>query len=275
MNIMYCGDRNVERGLMMSAMSLKNHTNEKLSVFILTAGVEYGGKVYKPIGADFAERVEEMLKSRNPKSSVTLIDAGESFLRELPSANMDTRFTPMCMLRLFADEAREIPDRVLYLDCDVLCLGDFKSFYRTDLSDCEIAGVPDRYGRFLFSHPRLSLNYLNSGVLLMNIKQIRQSGLFRRCRELCRNEKMFMPDQSALNRLAVKKKTPRVYNEQGRIKDETVFKHFTTFFKFFPRVRAVTVKPWDVDGLHNVLHIYEFDELIDEYRKEITNASND
>lgn len=36
---------------------------------------------------------------------------------------MGTRFTPCCMLRLYADRIPELPDRLLYLDTDVLCAG--------------------------------------------------------------------------------------------------------------------------------------------------------
>ena len=176
---------------------------------------------------------------------------------------MRTRFTPMCMLRLFADRVAEIPDKVLYLDADVLCRGDFAEFYSTDISDVELCGVPDRYGRWFFGR-----GYLNSGVLLMNMANIRNSRLFEKCRALCRDKRMFMPDQSALNKLAVKKKAKRKYNEQGKIKNDTVFKHFTTFFRFFPYIRAVTVKPWDVKKLHSELNIYEFDDIIRRYENE-------
>ena len=70
-----------------------------------------------------------------------------------------------------------------------------------------------------------------------------------------------MPDQSALNKLAVKKKVSAVYNEQGKIKEATVFKHFTTFFKFLPYFRSVTVKPWQIERLHSELEIFEFDDI--------------
>ena len=101
----------------------------------------------------------------------------------------------------------------------------------------------------------------------MNMSNIRKSGLFEKCRSLCRDKKMFMPDQSALNKLAVKHKVPAKYNAQGKIKPDTVFKHFTTFFKFFPYIRAVTVKPWHTDKLHNELKIFEFDDIIEEYQR--------
>ena len=76
-----------------------------------------------------------------------------------------------------------------------------------------------------------------------------------------------MPDQSALNKLAVKQKVSAKYNAQGKIKSDTVFKHFTTFFKFFPYIHSVTIKPWHKDKLHSELKIYEFDYILDEYER--------
>jgi len=162
----------------------------------------------------------------------------------------------------------ELPDRILYLDADVLCRADFSPLYDQDLSHVEIAGVPDRYGKWFFGN-LFKHDYLNSGVLLMNMANIRKSGVFQRCRDMCRDVRMFMPDQSALNKTARKGKLPARYNEQGRIKPDTVFKHFTTFFRFFPYVRAVTVKPWQTDRMHRELGIFEFDDILDAYQRSI------
>ncbi|MBO7536056.1 MAG: glycosyltransferase family 8 protein, partial [Bacilli bacterium] len=93
----------------------------------------------------------------------------------------------------------------------------------------------------------------------------RKDDLFSKCRKMCRDEKMFMPDQSALNKLAIKKKVKRRFNEQGRIRKNTVFKHFTTFFRFFPWFKAITIKPWDIDKVHNKLKIHQFDDVLEEY----------
>ena len=79
---------------------------------------------------------------------------------------------------------------------------------------------------------------------------------------------MFMPDQTALNKLASGKKIcDRRFNEQRRTKTETVFRHFSTTFRFFPRFRTVTVKPWDTERVHSVLSIHEFDGILNEYLK--------
>lgn len=170
------------------------------------------------------------------------------------------------MLRLFADTVPEIPDKILYLDADVLCRANFSRLYYSDITNIEIAGVADKYGKWFFGNV-FKHNYLNSGVLLMNVKNIRKSGVFAACRKLCCNKKMFMPDQTALNKLAIKKKIPTCYNEQGRIKKNTVFKHFTTYFKFFPFFKTVTVKPWEQEKLHKKLKIFEFDYIFEEYKR--------
>lgn len=257
LNILYCGDQNITQGVLMSTLSLCKHCNKKLNIYILTATVGN----HKAIEREFAVTLEKEVQSVNENSTVTLLDLSEKFHSYLPVANMNTRFTPLCMLRLFADEVAELPDKLLYLDTDVMCRKDISSLYNTDIEDVEIMGVPDRYGKWFFGNI-LKHDYLNSGVLLLNMKNIRESGLFLKCRQMCRDKKMFMPDQSALNKLANKRKLPDIYNEQGKIKPDTVLKHFTTFFKFLPYFRAVTIKPWDEDKLHSQLHVFEFDDII-------------
>lgn len=270
MNILFCGDQNVYDGICLSAHSLCRHTGENLNIFILTASIPG----HLAITGDYAQKLQDMLRQKNRADHVHLIDASDVFAIYQPTANMDTRFTPYCMLRLFADMIPQIPDKILYLDTDVLCRAGFDDFYHTDISNAEIAGVPDRYGKWFFGNI-FKHDYLNSGVLLMNMTNIRHSGLFQKCRELCRDKKMFMPDQSALNKLAVKKKLPDRFNEQGKIKQDTVFKHFTTFFKFFPFFRAVTIKPWHTERMHSELEIFEFDDLLNEYQRSKENEQRD
>ena len=260
MNIMFCGDKNAAVGILFCVGAICRHEKSQINFFVLTADVD---GVIKGIEPDFSKTLGCAARKGNPQNRVTLLDISETFSSCLPTANMSTRFTPACMLRLFADLVPEIPDKILYLDTDVLCRKSFRSFYDTDISDIEIAGVPDRYGKWFFGNI-LRHNYLNSGVLLMNMKNIRSSGLFGKCRLRCRDKKMFMPDQTSLNKLSVKRKVPRKFNEQANIRDDTVFKHFTTFFYFLPVIHYVTVKPWEKEKMHKILGIYEFDYLFEE-----------
>ncbi len=262
MNILFCGDENVCEGIFLSSLSLAKYNADELNIYILTASTNG----HTAIGGAFAEKLQTVLKEKIESNRVFLIDITETFADYLPLANMSTRFTPLCMLRLFADKIDVIPDKILYLDADVMCCSSVGVLYALDISDVEIAGVPDRYGKWFFGNI-LRHDYLNSGVLLMNMKAIRESGLFERCRRTCRDKRMFMPDQSALNKLAKKKKLPEKYNCQGKMKRDTILKHFTTFFKFFPYFHPVTIKQWDTDRLHNELKIFAFDDILEEYQR--------
>lgn len=266
MNVLYCGDKNIADGLMISALSLLNNVCEPINVYILTVGFESKGRVCEPLPSKLADFLDAKFKETNPENSVTLVDATEVFKTELPFANLETRFTPCCMLRLFADIIPDIPDKILYLDTDVVCRKDCSEFYSQDMQGFEVAGVLDRYGKWFFRSNIFKMDYLNSGVLLLNLRLIRESGMFRECRKRCADKKMFMPDQSAINKLSKAKKIlPRCYNEQRISKNDTVFQHFTTSFRFFPYIRTVSVKPWHVDRLHSELGIYEYDGLLAEF----------
>lgn len=257
MNILYCGDSNIKQGVLMSALSLCKNCDERLSVYILTANVQK----HKAIENSFADILKNSALKFEKEIDVYIYDLSKEFGSFLPKANMDTRFTPLCMLRLFADTVEGLPDKLLYLDSDVMCRKDFTDFYNADISEVEILGVADRYGKWFFGNI-FKHDYLNSGVLLLNMKNIKKSGLFCKCRQMCADKRMFMPDQTALNKLSKKSKAPKKYNEQGSIKNDTVFKHFSTFFRFFPYFHAVTIKPWDREKLHTQLKISEFDDIL-------------
>lgn len=269
MNILFCGDRNVQDGLLIAVLSLLKNTSKKLDIYILTLDMTMNDKVYRPVDKAFTEYLNNELSARyKDRLQVRLIDTTEFFKSETPAANLSTRFTPCCMLRLFADKLDELPDRILYLDTDVICRKDFSDFYYQDMDGVELAGVLDYYGSWFFRKNILKRDYLNSGVLLMNMAELRKTGLLSKCRHMCTTKKMFMPDQSALNKLSVSKHIcERKYNDQRRLHTDTVFQHFTTHFRFFPYIRTETVKPWQTEEVTTVLHISktEYGELFADY----------
>lgn len=266
MNILYSGDGNTLDGIIISVLSLCKAVDEPINVFILTSSVESEERKYKPLPPDFAEFLEDVMKVYDARHSVKLYDISDMFREELPTANMGTRFTPCCMLRLFADKVEDIPDRILYLDNDVICRLSPLDFYYQDLDNSSLAGVLDYYGSWFFRKNIFRRDYLNSGVLLLNMKRIRENGLFRKCREKCRDDEMFMPDQSALNKLCEDKIICKgKYNAQRRGHKNTVFRHFTTSFRLFPWFHSVSVKPWNIEGMHETLGEYEYDALLADY----------
>ena len=259
MNILFCGDRNVQDGLLIAVLSLLENTQEHLDIYVLTLDMSMNGRIYSPIEQTFVDYLNETVSAQYDDRLYTkLIDTTDLFKDETPDANLSTRFTPCCMLRLFAYKIDEIPDRILYLDTDVICRRDFGDFYYQNMDGVEIAGVLDYYGSWFFRKNIFKRDYLNSGVLLMNMCELRKKGLLSSGRHMCTTKQMFMPDQSALNKLSVSKRIcDRKYNDQRRLHSDTVFQHFTTHFKFFPYVRTETVKPWQTEEVTTILHIPE------------------
>lgn len=267
MNILICGDINIEKGLLITAISLVKTNKEPLHFYILTISLEANGKTYEAIPDSFIDFVSEYIKQYNSENSIKKFDVTQHFLNEKPEINLGTRFTPCCMLRLYADLVPEIPDKILYLDNDIICRRDISSFYDTDMTDYDMGGVLDYYGSHIYKKNIFVRDYLNSGVLLLNMKRIRENGFFKNCRHLCMTKKMFLPDQAALNKLTKNKKYfSHIYNDQRWLHKNTCLKHFTTTFRFIPKFRTVTVKPWDIERVHSVLKFYEFDGLLGEYQ---------
>lgn len=264
MNILYCGDSNIYDGLIISVLSLVKYEKDELHIYIFS--MDYLDK--RSISLKECEVLNKIVKDVNENSFVKLIDVEKYFKACLPKSNIDTMFTPYCMLRLYADLVPELPSKILYLDNDVVAYNSFKCFYNLDNKNYELVGARDFYGQYLYSKNKIKKDYLNSGVLLLNLELIKKSGSFEKCREMCQNKKMLLPDQAALNKYCKPKKiVKRKYNEQHALKKDTVFRHFTTTFKFFPYFRTQKVKPWNVDRLHEILKCHEFDDILDEYKK--------
>lgn len=267
MNILFCGDSNAEDGVLITTLSLLQHEQE-LHLYILTMKTKNDEKNFYPFSDHAVSLIDHLIKEKNPRSTVQLIDITELYEKEAPHPNQNTRFTPYAMIRLFADEIPGLPNRILYLDNDIIIRKDITNFYNQSLDNIEFIGVLDFFGRWFFHNQWKIFDYINSGVLLLNLKYIKQTGLFSKVRYLMRTKKMFFPDQTALNKLAKQKKiAPRRFNEQRKLHKNTVIQHFTTTFRFIPYFHMLTVKPWDVERVHSVLHIHEYDDILNEYLK--------
>ena len=139
MNVLYCGDGNIEDGLIISILSLLKNAKTNLKVYVLTINSKewnIDGVTDKCIDV-----LDNKMKLINKENSIKKFDITEIFEKELPAKNMKTRFTPCCMLRLFADEISELPDKILYLDNDVICRKDCQEFYNQDMEKYEFARV--------------------------------------------------------------------------------------------------------------------------------------
>lgn len=267
-NILFCGDHRAEDGVLIVTLSLLHHVKEPLNIYVLTMKTATETRRYEPFSQKAADLLTQQLQSYNPQNTLHLIDCTELFNESQPSANMNSRFTPYSMLRLYVDLIPDMPDRLLYLDNDVICREPFDDFYYQNLTGVQVVGVLDHYGKWFFHHQMRMADYINSGILLLNLPEIKETNLFVKARRMIATRHMFMPDQAAINRLShAKKIAPRRFNDQRRLHHDTVFQHFTTSFRFFPWFHILTVKPWQINNVHKDLRLHEYDGLLEEYRQ--------
>ena len=263
-NIMFTGNYKVYDGMLIASISILKHCKSPITCYILTMDLTEEHPNFRPISINQATRLELLYQETNPLSKVILIDVKDIYLRELKdSPNSKSAYTPYTLLRLLTDKIDGIPDKLLYLDTDIIANGNIEELYNIDVSNYEIAGARDYYGKIFF-YPR----YLNAGVLLMNINKIKESGLLSKATRMCNKRKVFLPDQTAINRHARKKLiVSSNYNEQKKLKSNTIIRHFSMTLKFFPKFKKQNIKPWHIDDMHNILGIYEFDDTLKRYQE--------
>jgi lipopolysaccharide biosynthesis glycosyltransferase len=116
----------------------------------------------------------------------------------------DTHVSKTSLLKYYIADALPELDKVIYIDSDVLVLHDLNELYNTNIEDKYLAVVKDPSWFFENGHV-LELNlsergfYFNSGVMLMNLKKIRDDGLVKKLEDYTNNNFRTYMDQDALN----------------------------------------------------------------------------
>ena len=263
-NIMFCGNYKVFDGILTCALSIMKRSDltEPLKFYLLTMNVSHIKPEYLPISAEQTAFLKDVVKKYNPKNEVVLIDVTKTYQEEFAdSKNEQSKYSPYAMLRVFADIVDGMPEKILYLDCDLLFNRDIRLLYNIDLQGYEYAVARDHYGKYLV-YP----NYINSGVLLLNLKEIRKTGLFVKARKTLREKKLIFPDQSAIRINTQKKKMlPQKFNDQKFLHKHTVVRHFSKRLFWLPYPHTENIKQWHVEKVHKIFKYTQFDDILDEY----------
>ncbi len=266
-NLMFAGNRKVFDGMVITLLSLTKHTSTPVNVYCLTMDLKDLNENYLPIDKIQAKTLMDILRRKNPESNLYLLDLTKKFRSEMEmSVNFHTSFTPYCMLRLFADKLEVIPDKIIYLDTDTIINKDLTRLYDIDVQNYELAAAPDIYN---WTSPFRWFRkfYFNSGVLLLNMKKIRETEMFSRARQTCVKRKMLYADQDALNKASkLVKHLPIIFNAKDKYYKEIIVHHFCNVrqgkFKFFGKWWN-RIKPWHVESVKKQMHAY--DDILDEY----------
>lgn len=264
-NILFSGNEGVFDGVLTCMLSIlkRTQTKEPFQFIIYTMDVSHLKPEYVPISEEAANFLDGVAKEYNPQNVVRRVDVTEVYLREFGGCpNEQCYCSPYTLLRLFADLIENMPDKLLYLDIDVMFNRDITLLYDIDVSDYEYAAARDHYGKYL-----LNPNYINAGVLLFNMKRMRETGLLEKARELIKTKKMLFADQDAIYRsTTAKKMLPQKFNDQKFLhKKSTVVRHFSKRLFYLPYPHTANIKQWKVSQIHKVFRYYSFDDELYEY----------
>ena len=264
MNLLYAGNYKVFDGVMTSMLSVLKRTKvkEPFKIFILTMDVSHLKEEYKPINEKQLEVLALAAKKYNEKNEIKCIDVTDIYDKEFAgSPNEQCYCSPYTLLRLFMDMLPEIPDKILYLDADIMFQHDVELLYNHDVTEYEYAAARDHYGKYL-----INPNYINAGVILFNMKMCRETGLFEKARELIKIKKLTFADQSAIIRSTTKRKVlPQKYNDQKFLHKSTVVRHFSKRLFYLPYPHTENIKQWHIERMKKVFKYTQFDDILDEY----------
>lgn len=116
--------------------------------------------------------------------------------------NVDGRFTKYTLYRLLLPQLIDV-NKLLYVDADTLIIKDVREFFEIDMADNYLAGCIDTgYGSFYDTnvHWDHKKPYMNAGVTLYNLKQIRKDKLMDEWVRLCNKTFYNTHDQDILNK---------------------------------------------------------------------------
>lgn len=128
--------------------------------------------------------------------------------------NYDNRWTPYCLCKVALSRILPI-DKVLYVDVDTICTDNLDELWNTELrrvslldgneQDLYVAAVKETH----------KIDYFNAGVMLLNLKAIREDRADQWMINYINSRKLPCPDQDAYNDVARMRKTmlPVRYNE--------------------------------------------------------------
>ena len=122
---------------------------------------------------------------------VEIINGSDFEFFDRNSPNMSSHFSGLCVSRAAYGYILNDLDRVLSLDSDLVAVDDISGLWSTELDGNYCAGVLDMG----ISRP----GYINAGVVLMDLKKLRDDGITDRMIDLLNRQRRDWIDQDALN----------------------------------------------------------------------------
>ena len=265
-NILFCGNDKVFDGAITEMLSIfkRTKTTEAFTFYIYTMDVSHLDPRYTPFSDKQISFLDNLAKEYNPENRVIKIDVKKYYDDEFAGCpNEQCYCSPYTLLRLFADIVPDMPEKLLYLDLDLLFNDDITKLWNQDVSNVEYAACRDHYGKIILFFNR---KFINAGVILFNLKKCKETGLLRKSCEFIKTKKLTFADESALI-LSTTSQTvlSQRFNDQKFLYKGTVIRHFSKRLFWLPYPHTANIKQWKVTQIHKIFGYENFDDILYEY----------
>ncbi|MDD6503884.1 MAG: glycosyltransferase [Lachnospiraceae bacterium] len=197
--VFFACDENFVKFMMVTIRSMMDNASKgnEYRLYVLNTG----------ISEERQQRVQDLVAKRDD-FSVEFVDV-TPYLTELKSKlPLRDYYSMTTYYRLFIPDLYPEYDKIIYLDSDVVVLGDIAEFYSYDLQGCYVGAIPDQlvgqldvFGRYVEQVLGVDRTlYFNAGVLIMNCQSLRDTGFLNRFVELVNTYTFIVAqDQDYLN----------------------------------------------------------------------------
>lgn len=171
--------------------SIIRHTKKLKKIYLFLETVNYNDVPY----------LDKMIKKYNNIEFV-LIDANKVIKEKIMDdyINKNTVYTDFALIKCMLS-SYVIEDKVLYLDVDLVVRKDISNLWNYHIQDLYIGAVRD-FGIYINESKEtkdIQSSYINSGVILFNLKKMREDSVEEKILDLLNNKKLTYPDQDAIN----------------------------------------------------------------------------
>lgn len=213
MNILVTLDDNYIRPLFIMLESLFCHEKSKMDIYLLYSNVSEGNR----------RRLHTYIKKQG--SRFIPIYVKDDVFQNAPVFRY---FTKEMYYRLLCSSLLpKTEERVLYLDPDILIRGELKPFYEMDFQGRQLIGMEDYAINHMLTEKKEAIGfqkeecYINSGVLLFNLKKMREAFVLEDFIAILAEYKdvVSYPDQDLIN----------LYFKEDRLVGERIYNYNTGY----------------------------------------------
>lgn len=202
-HLAFQADQNYVDGLVATLCGVRRHLppGREVEAHVIDCGID-------PITR---QRLGEFMAARVPAITLSFLTLDASVLARFPFPEGLQHANRSIYARLFLPELLPQLDRILYLDCDLLVDADVSVLAELPLDGAVVAAALDEEARNPAGAPTF-----NSGVMVMDLRAMRASGLTRQAVDAAGIRNPRHGDQTLLNELLAGRWKPldRRWNRQ-------------------------------------------------------------